>query len=157
MPLTQAEADHLLALAKEFVENDPLIYPYTQPLSYDRALRSIDRREEFFLTVERGNRKRARLNYQTRGRDVIVLARVEFNGRAHRNPPDSPYRPGERMECPTSTFIAKASTIGLPTMWLTCRRWLCATLETDRTVWKIFCGSATSRSGHRFSSAYESR
>jgi hypothetical protein len=100
MPLTQAEADRLLALAKEFVESDPLIYPYTQPLSYDRALRSIDRREEFFLTVERGNRKRARLKYQTRGRGVIVLARVEFNGRAHRNPPDSPYRPGERMECP---------------------------------------------------------
>ena len=100
MPLTQAEADHLLALAKEFVESDPLIYPYTQPLSYDRALRSIDRREEFFLTVERGKRKRARLKYQTRGRDVIVLARVEFNGRTHRNPPDSPYRPGERMECP---------------------------------------------------------
>src|SRR6266446_10221566 len=74
MPLTQAEADHLLALAKEFVESDPLIYPYTQPLSYDRALRSIDRREELFLTVERGNRKRARLKYQTRGRGVIVLA-----------------------------------------------------------------------------------
>ena len=67
MFLTQAEADHLLALAKEFVESDPLIYPYTQPLSYDRALRSIDRREEFSLTVERGKRKRARLKTRHAG------------------------------------------------------------------------------------------
>lgn len=100
MPFTQAEADQLLAMAKEFVEDDPLIYPNTQPLKYDRALRSTNRREEFFLTVERGNRNRARLKYQTRARGVIVLARIELNGRAHRNPPDAPYRPGERMECP---------------------------------------------------------
>src|SRR6266853_3498727 len=100
MPITQSEADHLLSMAKEFVEAYPLLSPRTQPLKYDRALRSLDRREEFFLTVERGNRNRARLKYQTRARGVIVLARVEFNGRAHRNPPDSPYRPGERMECP---------------------------------------------------------
>src|SRR5690348_4212514 len=100
MPLKQLEADELLNMAKEFVESDQLLYPNTQPLRYDRALRSLDRREEFFLSVERGNRNRARLKYQTRGRGVVVLARIEFNGRAHRNPPDSPYRPGERMECP---------------------------------------------------------
>ena len=100
MPLSQAEADYLLSLAKEFTESDPLIFPNTQPLNYNRPLRSVDRREEFVLTVERGNRNRARLKYQTRGRSVIVLARIEFNGRAHRNPPDSPYRPDERMDCP---------------------------------------------------------
>ena len=100
MALTQIEADHLLEMSKEFLEDDPLIYPNTQPLKYDRALRSADRREQFFLSVERGNRNRARLKYQTRARGVIVLARIEFNGRAHRNPPGSPYRPNERLDCP---------------------------------------------------------
>jgi hypothetical protein len=100
MPLTQIEADELLLTTKEFVEGDPLLYPHSQPLKYDRELRSVDRREAFSLTIERGNRNRARLKYQTRGRDVIVLARIEFFGPAHRNPPDSPYRPNGRLECP---------------------------------------------------------
>ena len=100
MVLSQAEADHLLALAKEFTDTDPLICPGSQAANYERGLRSADRRESFFLNVERGNRNRARLKYQTRARAVVVLARIEFHGRAHRNPPDSPYRPGERLECP---------------------------------------------------------
>jgi hypothetical protein len=100
MPLTQTEADELLLMTKEFVEDDPLLYPNSQPLKYDRELRSVDRREAFFLTIERGNRNRARLKYQTRGRAVIVLARIEFFGPAHRNPPDSPYGPNVRLECP---------------------------------------------------------
>ncbi len=49
---------------------------------------------------ERGRRSRARLKYQTRARRVIILARLDLDGPAHRNPPNSPYRPGQRLMCP---------------------------------------------------------
>ena len=100
MALTQAEADALLQMPKEFVDAAPLEFPNSQPLRYERELRSVDKREEFLFDFERGNRNRARLKYQTRGRRVIVLARLDLNGPAHRNPPNSPYRPNERLSCP---------------------------------------------------------
>ena len=98
MPFVQAEADALLQMAKEFVDSDPLEFTQTQPMNYDRLLQSMDRREQFFLTIERGRRKRIRLKYQTRARKVVVLARLDLNGPAHKNPPESPYRPDERLE-----------------------------------------------------------
>lgn len=98
MPFTQVEADSLLKMSKEFVDAEPLEFSQTQPMKYDRLLQSLDRREQFFLTVERGRRKRIRLKYQTRARKVIVLARLELNGPAHWNPPESPYRPNERLD-----------------------------------------------------------
>jgi hypothetical protein len=98
VPLAQAEADSLLGMAKEFLDDDPLEFCQTQPMNNERWLRSLDRREQFILTVERGRRRRIRLKYQTRARKVIVLARMELNGPAHWNPPESPYRPGERLD-----------------------------------------------------------
>ena len=65
MPLTQGEADDLLQIPKVFVDHDPLEFTLTQPMDYDRILRSTDRREEFLLTIERGRRRRIRLKYQT--------------------------------------------------------------------------------------------
>jgi hypothetical protein len=100
MPLTQTEADALLQMPKVFVKADPLELPRTQPVSYVRTLLSTDRREEFLFDFERGNRNRARLKYQTRGRKVIVLARLDMNGPAHRNPPGAPYKPGARLLSP---------------------------------------------------------
>lgn len=100
MPLTQAEADALLQMPKEFVGSAPLEFPNSQALQYVRELRSVDRREQFLFDFERGNRNRARLKYQTRGRKVLILARLDLGGPAHRNPPNSPYRPGVRLECP---------------------------------------------------------
>jgi hypothetical protein len=67
----------------------------TQPMSYERTLRSTDRREQFALNVERGGRTRARLKYQTRVRRVFVLARLELGGPRHRNPPEAAYKGGE--------------------------------------------------------------
>ncbi len=72
----------------------------TQSAAYVRTLLSTDRREEFLFDFERGNRNRARLKYQVRGRKIIVLARLDLNGPAHRNPPDAPYKPGVRLLCP---------------------------------------------------------
>jgi hypothetical protein len=87
-------------MTKEFTDADPIEFSTTQPMSYQRALVSLDRRERFLLDVERGRRKRTRLRYQTRGREVIILARLELDGPDHINPPNSPHRPGERIKCP---------------------------------------------------------
>ena len=95
MSLTQAEADQLLLLPKVFLDQSPIEFTLNEPMDQDRVLHSTDRREEFILTVERGNRNRLRLKYQTRARKVIVLARLDLDGKRHRNPPDSPYRPAE--------------------------------------------------------------
>lgn len=97
MPLQQAEADALLQMPKEFIDEDPIEFNLNQPMDFDRFLRSTDRREEFILTIERGNRNRYRLKFQTRARKVIVLARLELHGAPHTNPPDSPYKPGEKL------------------------------------------------------------
>ncbi len=94
MALTQVEADALLEMPKAFVDPAQLEFTLTEPMDYERELLSEDRRELFFLTVERGNRNRLRLKYQTRARRIIVLARLELAGPRHRNPPDSPYKPG---------------------------------------------------------------
>lgn len=98
MPLTQSEADQLLKMPKAFVDNSPIELTLTQPMDDDRDLVSVDRREAFILTVERGRRKAARLKYQTRARKVIVLARLDLNGTPHKNPDESPYRPGQWLE-----------------------------------------------------------
>jgi len=98
--ITQSAADALLALPKLFQDDSPLEFAMTTPMDCERVLLSQDRREEFFLTIERGNKKRVRLKYQTRARKVVVLARLDLDGPAHRNPPDSPYRPNERLPCP---------------------------------------------------------
>ena len=95
MSLTQAEADSLLNLPKVFLDPAPIEFTLTEPMDHERTLRSTDRREEFILTIERGNRNRLRLKYQTRARRVIILARLELNGPRHRNPLGSPYKPGE--------------------------------------------------------------
>jgi len=98
--MSQAEADALLALPKIFKGDEPLEFSMTTPMDHERVLLSNDRREEFILTIERGNRKRARLKYQTRARKIVVLARLDLDGPAHRNPPESPHRPNERLLCP---------------------------------------------------------
>ncbi len=100
MPLSQAEADVLLQMPKEFVDAAPLEFSNSQPSRYERELRSVDRRESFLFDFERGNRNRARLKYQTRGRKVLILARLDLGGPAHRNPPNSPHLPGVRLACP---------------------------------------------------------
>lgn len=100
MPLSQSEADSLLQMPKEFIDSDPLEFPRSQSTRYVRDLRSLDRRERFLFDFERGNRMRARLKYQTRARKVLILARLDIQGPAHRNPPNAPYRPGARLACP---------------------------------------------------------
>lgn len=100
MPITQNEATRLLRMAKEFADADPLEFSNGQPMNFHRPLVSVNRRERFILDVERGRRKRTRLKYQTRGREIIILARLEIDGPDHINPPAAPHRPNERIPCP---------------------------------------------------------
>ena len=91
--LTQAEADALLALEKRRRDNTEWDYPslggtVTIPLV------SIDQREPFFLDIRRGRINLAKGTYQNRGRQVVVLARLDFGGAPHRNPD------GEEIESP---------------------------------------------------------
>lgn len=98
MSLTQAEADLLLALPKEFSAKVVTIdFPRVQAFSAELDLRGVGSPERFFLDLERGNRKRARLKFQTRARKIYILARIDIDGRPHRNPFDAPHRPGERF------------------------------------------------------------
>jgi hypothetical protein len=83
--ISQSEADALLALPKSFKDDSPLEFAMTSPMDYERTLLSNDRREEFLLTIERGNRKRVRLKYQTRARKIVILARLDLDGPAHKN------------------------------------------------------------------------
>jgi hypothetical protein len=98
--LTQGEADFLHSLEKQFESSEVLPFALSRAFDLERDLLSVDRREKFILTIERGRRRRARLKYQTRARKIVVLARLDIDGPAHRNPRNAPHRPGERLLCP---------------------------------------------------------
>lgn len=97
MDLPQAEADHLLALPKHLDGTRPISFGLSEPFHDEYVLLSSDKREQFSLDLERGDRRRARLKFQTRARKIVVLARLDIAGRPHRNPPSAPYRPNERF------------------------------------------------------------
>ena len=83
--LTQAEAEALLALEKRRVDTTQWDYPdfggrVTVPLT------STDGRESFLLDLRRARIDLAKGTYQNRGRQVVVLARLDFGGAPHRNP-----------------------------------------------------------------------
>ena len=83
--LTQEEADKLLAMDKRRVDSVRRDYPdlggrITAPLV------SADGREQFFLDVRRARIDLRKGTYQNRGRQVAILARLDFGGAPHRNP-----------------------------------------------------------------------
>ena len=83
--LTQSEAEALLALEKRRVDATQWDYPdfggrLTVPLT------STDGRESFLLDLRRARIDLAKGTYQNRGRQVVVLARLDFGGALHRNP-----------------------------------------------------------------------
>ena len=83
--LTQAEADALMALEKARRDETEWDYPdfggrTTVPLV------STDRKEQFLLDLRRGRIDLRKGTYQNRGRQVAVLARLDFGGAPHRNP-----------------------------------------------------------------------
>jgi hypothetical protein len=86
--LTQAEADALIAMPKARVNEDEWDYPGTGG-AVTIPLTSQDKRESFLLDISRGRIDLLKGKYQNRGRQVVVLVRLDFGGPAHRNPDDS--------------------------------------------------------------------
>jgi hypothetical protein len=92
--LTQLEADELLAMEKHAVDpSAEWTYPHLGG-SIAIPLESKDKREQFLLDISRGKIDLLRGKYQNRSRQIIVLARLDFGGRPHRNPDN------EEIPCP---------------------------------------------------------
>lgn len=81
--LSQSDADALLRMEKVCVDDDVITFPDLGG-RIEVPLASRDLRETFSLDI---NRKRIALTtgYQTRGRQTVVLARLDFAA-PHRNP-----------------------------------------------------------------------
>lgn len=85
--LTQAEADALIAMEKHRADDDRTDFP-TAGESVIVQLRSADRREHFLLDLSRGRIDLRKVKIQSRGRQVVVLVRLDLGGAPHRNPDD---------------------------------------------------------------------
>ena len=84
--LTQAEADALIALEKRRVDAGQWDYPNLGE-EIRIPLVSTDRRESFHLDLQRSRINLTKCKYQNRGRQVVVLVRLDFGGSPpHRNP-----------------------------------------------------------------------
>ena len=83
--LTQAEADALIAMEKHRVTEERTDFPMGGE-SKVLQLQSADKRERFLLDLNRGRINLQKVTMQTRGRQVIVLVRLDLAGAPHRNP-----------------------------------------------------------------------
>lgn len=83
--LTQVDADKLIGLDKHKLDDTVWNYPgHGGRVSI--PLVSGDRREPFMLDLSRGRIDLSKGTYQNRGRQVIVLVRLDFGNTPHRNP-----------------------------------------------------------------------
>lgn len=86
--LTQAEADALIAMEKRRVTDERVDFPMGGQ-SVVLPLQSTDRREQFLLDLSRGRIDLLKVKMQNRGRQVVVLVRLDLGGAPHRNPDDT--------------------------------------------------------------------
>jgi len=91
--LTQTEADLLIAIEKHRVDENSYEFPWKGE-ALMLPLQSPDKRENFFLDISRSRIDLLKNTFQNRGRQVIVLVRLDLGGAPHRNPD------GEEVECP---------------------------------------------------------
>lgn len=82
--LTQSEADALIAMGKTFL--NPVMISIPPGTDQTHELIGDDKRERFLLDLWRGTLRLSKLKYQTRGRKVIVLVRLDIDGAPHTNP-----------------------------------------------------------------------
>lgn len=85
--LTQAEADALITLEKHCVGDARSDFPMGGQ-SLVLPLQSVDKREQFLLDLSRGRIDLLKVKMQNRGRQVVVLVRLDLGGAPHRNPDD---------------------------------------------------------------------
>jgi hypothetical protein len=83
--MTQDDADALLAMPKRFDGMMMLSLPVGSDQRFD--LLGVPHPEErFVMDLWRGRRNALKLKFQTRGRKVVILARLDINGAPHTNP-----------------------------------------------------------------------
>jgi hypothetical protein len=85
MEITQPEADALLEMAKVKTESCVYDYPW-EGGNLVVPLHSVDKREKFVLDISRRRIEVSSNKFQTRGRDTVILARLDIDTRPHRNP-----------------------------------------------------------------------
>jgi hypothetical protein len=83
--LTQSEADALIALEKHRTDEQEWDFPMGGE-SVCVPLQSDDGREQFLLDISRGRIDLGKVKMQNRGRQVVVLVRLDLGGPPHRNP-----------------------------------------------------------------------
>jgi hypothetical protein len=92
--LTQAEADHFIALTKRFVRPPASIsIPPGVDDTYELAAADEER---FLLDVWRGTLRLTKLKFQNRVRAIVVLVRLDVDGAPHTNP-DGQIIPGTHL------------------------------------------------------------
>jgi hypothetical protein len=91
--LTQSDADALIAMPKVRTDDEERDFPLLQQ-SVVVPLLSEDRRENFMLDIHSGHINLSKITFQNRGRQVVVLVRLDIAGSPHRNPD------GEEVSCP---------------------------------------------------------
>lgn len=84
--LSQVEGEALIHMAKFRIDATPHVFPDLGG-HIQIALQSQNQRESFSLDISR-RRIALTTKYQTRGRQSVVLARLDFNS-PHRNPDDT--------------------------------------------------------------------
>lgn len=89
--LTQTEADQLLAMEKHRTNDERHKF---SALRLEVPLCSVDQREHFLLDIGRGRINLLKGTYQTRAKQALILARLDFGGPPHRNPD------GQEIGCP---------------------------------------------------------
>jgi hypothetical protein len=85
--LSQAEADALIAMDKQRVDDRSWVFPNPG----DRLaipLSSLDKRENFMLDITRSQIRLTKATYQNRARQAIILMRLDLDEPPHRNPDD---------------------------------------------------------------------
>lgn len=83
--LLQSEADQLIAMEKIRVDDEMFDYPGLGG-QISVPLVSRNKRENFILDISRGRIDLIKGTYQNRARQVVILVRLDFGGRPHRNP-----------------------------------------------------------------------
>ena len=83
--LTQYEANALIEMNKIPVNDDLIELPDFGGVT-EIFLQSQDKQEKFILNYRRGRIDISKRNHHFRGRKVIGLARLDLDGKPHRNP-----------------------------------------------------------------------
>src|SRR5438105_848132 len=83
--LTQNEADALIAMQKQLVGSQPILFPLPGGKA-ELPLISTDGREKFIADVNRGRIRLTKCTYQERYNTVVILLRLDVGGPPHENP-----------------------------------------------------------------------